>query len=137
MMAVNAPCMVNCLSVHRPGENVKGFEVLFACRSLSECIYISSTWLNITCKTGWGQPKLRSAKPLPLSQPFGSSWVYGHCVHEALSFQLSLLCPPLSEIRGLIGVGGALPPVASIHRFLKPEGTVLFLSPDLPHNTAH
>lgn len=42
VMAVTAFCIVN-ISVYPPGENVKGFEVLFTCCSLSECIYICCT----------------------------------------------------------------------------------------------
>lgn len=89
VMAATAFCIVN-ISMYPPGENVKRFEVLFTCCSLSECIYIcctlcstwlgtlNSTWLNTTCKTVWGQPKMPAAvqrNPFPSRSPSAPVWL--------------------------------------------------------------
>lgn len=151
-MAVNVCCIVNVslcnlvkmykdlrfCSLAAPYLNV--FTSAMASAGLSA---LGSTWLKTTWTTVWGQPETPATdqcSPCPSASPSDPPWFMavahaGLRPSSAVSF--TLLLSEAGGTKRLIGMGGAPPRVTSIPRFLKPEGTVVFLSPDLPDNTAH
>lgn len=146
-MAVNVHCIVNVslvkmckdlrfCSLAAPYLNV--FTPAMASAGLSA---LCSTWLKPTWTTVWGQPETPATdqcSPSPSASASAPPRFMAEAHAELLPSSADSFTLLSSEARGtkcLIGMGGALPQVASIPGFLKPEGTVVFLFPDLPHNT--